>query len=1417
MASTPRSAPELQFATDLRFRLNGAEVVLETVDPTVLLVDWLRSPAVALTGTKKVCAQGGCGACTVMLSRWNDTRQQVEHLAINSCLHPMAALDGVEITTTEGTGSSLTELSPVQFRVAKENGSQCGFCTPGFVMNMHSLLAANQGQALSQKQIEDAFDGNLCRCTGYRSILYGMKHFASDWGPEDEKGCLRTVIDPAEKVAHTNVVYAPSGEGLKNPPRALHYSKGGYEWYRPVALGQVHAILHRHAGITDIKFVGGNTSIGVYDRFVEDPHLLIDISQIAELQGVRVTDAGLYLGASTSYATLVAELTALAETKDQRTEGIEALLYMAGRTAGTVVRNAATLSGNTMLVVRHIVAGEPFPSDLFTALSSLGATVRVSLDTDKTVELTILDFARDYQSSPDLQRGVLVNYLVPWTKPQEYARTYKTALREVNAHSIVNAGLRVRFNVDGTVADAAVVLGGIGPVAFHASATETSLIGKDWTSATLTLALAAIRLDVEANLRDNQERMSGLPYEGFTDEYKLHLAESYLYQFFLYVAERIAPGTVPADVASAGSREERPVSKGKQSYEKDVKEYPVNLPVVKIGAFLQASGEAKYTHDLEPERAWQAAAVTSASALADFSYCIPSDSGAQPASLEELIAHLQSLYPGFRDFVTASDIPKGCSNGSTGDPLFAEGQVINYGQCIGLVLAHTETLATDIAQFISTACIQYAAPAGGAKPILSIDEAVRQNSIFEDCPGGSSYPVHIWKIERAGSDFSWQGADATVDVDGIPCKVVRGRQSGGSQLHFYMESQSCVAVPGERNEITVFPSSQSPDAIHSGIRSTLGLPANQIDVQIQRVGGGYGGKTTRSPYIASAAAVAAKKHHRPVRLVVRRENDSAMVGHRHPLRGEYQIAIATGEDDADRRGLLLGLHTDFLADGGSTYDCSFVVMDCIQLRADSAYNIPNYGTSGDVCKTNKASNTAMRSMGLIQAILVQEDAIEKAAREVGMTAEEVRGKNLYRMGDLTPFGQVVDYCYLDKVWERIGRRSDFARRLAEVERFNRANKWTKRGISMIPVKYASGYNATFLEQAGALVEVYDQDGTVLVRHGGVEIGQGLITKVGQIAARELNVPLELIGTTGTDTQIVPNPISTGASTGTGYNGGAVMKACRTLRNTLETYCLKLLRENGPEWCQNQGINFWDYAEGWRATDPKTKKLIWNNIISQAYSDRVDLSAQDRFKQQGGKAIDTGLIFKPIVVKLKAQETVNQFTGFTFSAACTEVEIDVLTGETTVLRADLVYDMGDSLNPAVDIGQVEGAYVQGLGYVLTEDVVFQPDGANAGTLNSDNTWRYKVPATTTIPLEFNVDLFPRSDAPDVPDNPYDLLSSKEVGEPPLVLAASAFFAVKRAILAAREDRGHSEWFELEAPATVQRVREACLVDAEDLQY
>lgn len=371
---------------------------------------------------------------------------------------------------------------------------------------------------------------------------------------------------------------------------------------------------------------------------------------------------------------------------------------------------------------------------------------------------------------------------------------------------------------------------------------------------------------------------------------------------------------------------------------------------------------------------------------------------------------------------------------------------------------------------------------------------------------------------------------------------------------------------------------------------------------------------------------------------------------------------------------------------------------------------------------------------------------------------------------------------------------------------------------MMPLKYGMGFYAGFLEQGGALVEVFRVDGRVLIRHGGVEMGQGVMTKVAQLAAVTLNLPLDFFRTDETDTHVIADPISTGGSTGTQLNGGAVRQACRTLRKRLERFGEQMRGEHGEQWCRDQHINHWDYPEGWAASVPQDgggSKLVWQYLAELAFNRRVNLTAQARFHSDS-TPYPHGISFHDGV----PPEEVDQFDGFTFAAACSEVEIDVLTGETTVLRTDIVYDMGKSLNPAIDVGQIEGGFIQGLGHILTEELVVEPSGEMKGVVTTLNTMTYKPPAPSSIPLEMNVDLYPRHTGTnphlrhDTKNEP-PALSSKGVGEPPLVLAATVYFAVKHAILAARRDRGHDDWFRLDTPATVERIREACLVEARDL--
>jgi len=773
-------------------------------------------------------------------------------------------------------------------------------------------------------------------------------------------------------------------------------------------------------------------------------------------------------------------------------------------------------------------------------------------------------------------------------------------------------------------------------------------------------------------------------------------------------------------------------------------------------------------------------------------------------------------------------------------PVFAPEQVNYVGQSIALVGANNEQNASTIADYVSANCVGYT-PVTLAeksenwwnKPILGLDEALKYNSIFPDYPTTASFNSHIWKITRPGSQLSWVQEKNPLDkkitnepgvVNGNVCQVVGSTQLTGGQVHFYMETQAAIAEPADGGRMIVKASTQSPGTIHGTIAQVLGAQYNSIDIQVPPVGGGFGGKTEPARFVSAAAAVAAKALKRPVRLVLTREQDTAMIGKRHAYYAQYQIALDKGETTPGNKGLIQGLSNKMWGDGGAFYDCSFIVSNCIITRGDNAYQIPNFQAQIDVCRTNTAPSTAMRAFGDVQGKVMLENAIDDGAYSIGMTAEAVRERNLYDRGDVTPFGQPLSYCYMKDVWAYLKKVSCYETKVADVEKFNSENKWRKRGLSMVPVKYGSGYNLTMLEQAAAFVSIYQGDGSIMVHQGGVEMGQGLLTQVRQVASYILNVPMTLIEVESPKTSVIPNPTSTGASTGTTYSAEAVKRVCEKVRSRFTEFGYDMLKTNGNDWCVNQGIDFWNHgALGWRAKPTsKTARhpLIWQNLVALAYNNRVSMICSLGIPIHGGETPVPNLSYKPIdeqpVIpgytcdKNGQPGDFDSFSGFTYSAACTVVEVDILTGETKILSADIVYDAGWSMNPALDIGQVEGAFVQGIGYVLSEKLVFEPEGENEGRLNTLNTWTYKPPATTSIPLELNVHLYPR-DLPNVPENPADILSAKEIGEPPLVLSVTAFFAVKAAVRASRLERNLDGLFRLDSPATVQEVRRACEVD------
>ena len=1425
---------ENDYHSDLSFYLNGDKVTIENPDPNMLLVDYLRSTKVGLTGTKHACGQGGCGSCTVMLSYIDNATDKVTNISANSCLRPIVALDGMEVTTVEGLGSVNKELSPVQYKIAKDNGSQCGYCTPGFVMNMHSLLIAKNGKPLYKKEIEEWFDGNICRCTGYRPILDAMKSFACDFDKKkDTKYTMDCFVSPSEEVRHSDEVKGINPENLSSTPRALHYKDDQHQWFRPLSLVKLEKLMAEHKVGNKLKLVFGNTTTGIPDVQPISPKVLVDISQIKELKSFKVGKSGLEVGASTTYNDFKEKLEAFIENSPRnKKEGYKALHYMVERTAGNIVRNTASLAGNTMLVARNMKEdGSAFPSDLFTALCTLDTEV-VIRSNGKDISMGILEFAHKYSSDKDFaDSAILVRYNIPYAEKGEYMVCYKVSMRNVNSHSLANMGIRVKLDSKKKVSKASIVIGGIDVVAFHAVKTEKHLDGKVWNSSTLKSTLEVLHNELNDVINNLPQWFLDKPSEGISNDYRRALVEGYFYRFFLNVTDKVDPKLVPKRDKSGAYEKQNGLSTGRQVVQDYKKETPVSKPYIKLSAFEQASGEAIYTHDIPvPVNGVYGSFVISSEALATFHYLIPGKK--KKTEIEALKKWLKDKFPAFVDYITHLDIPEGGQNGENDasypkyapDQLFSTGSITYHGQSIGLVVAETENDANNIAAYLRENCIGY--KLSKEDVVLTIKEVLTHYNKYNKSdkyffPGYTKDDNHQIKNPKFQSEWALNDTPEKVftklkhetqTLDGERCDVVAGVQQTGAQIHFYMETQSVLAIPGEHKEIVIHSSTQSPNSVQENVAKTLNVSENKVSVIVKRLGGGYGGKCTRTPYVASAAAIVAKKLNLAIRIALPRETDSEMIGKRHPMVGSWNIAVVK---DGANKGKIKRSYTNFYSNGGNTKDCSFDVLDCSILGSDNAYKVDTFFAKGNICKTNLASNTAMRSYGGVQAGIIMEEAIEAAAHKIGMLPETLREKNLYEMGDTTPFGQVLDYCLMPEVWKRLKRTSDFDRRVKEIEKFNKENQWKKRGISMIPLKYGLGYNLGLLMQGTALIDIYANDGSVLVQHGGVEMGQGIMTKIAQIAAETLNVPMEYIEMSSMKTSAVANSTSTGATSGTVINGGAVRKACEQQVERFEKMCTDLLVEKGNNWCKQHGIDFWNYKKkGWReivTTDlhgNKVTQIMWQNIVSMAYSRAIDLSSQATHNTSGMQGPSGTLTGD------------KQFYGFTYSSACTEVEIDVLTGVTSVVRSDLLYDIGKSINPAVDIGQVEGAFVMGLGYMTTEYWVTETEKNKStpiGALNTKNTWTYKPPASTNVPQDFRVDLFPRDSADEVPENPNLLMSSKGVGEPPLVLANTVFFAIKHAILAARKDRGDDKWFELKNPATVERVREACQFKLKDLTF
>lgn len=1255
------------------FVLNGVRLQVSGVAATTTLLHWLR--ATGRTGSKCGCDEGDCGACTVALVE-RDFGGRPTYRAINSCIALLPMFAEREVVSVEGLANG-DQLHPVQSAMVEHYGSQCGYCTPGFVVSMFE--GYYRRDLKTSCQINDQLCGNLCRCTGYRSI----RDAAADAFAARDKAKQSSAADPFEARLQVEV------PALRN----MCYVGGDEAFFRPDSLNELLAL---KLAQPEAKLVAGATELGVeLNKKNKKFPSLISVEGVPELTQIRSTPAEWRIGAG-------ATLTAIEEALKGEFPSMTRMLALF---AARQIRNRATLGGN-------LVTASPI-GDSAPVLLTLDASVQlVSATGERSVLLE--NFFTGYRKTQLRTDEVMKEIVVPRTGPAAGHRRRTDFMKASHRRELDISTVAAAFSVDldekGIVRRARIAYGGVAEMPLRARRAEEALLGSTLIDASDSIAgILGTEFTPIDDVRGSAEYRRGVIvglWERFVSGETSEASEP---------KPGFAPGPVwPVSDASRHLRHESAVG--------------------------HVTGRAQYVDDIAVRRPmlelWP---VTSPHARAK----IVRRDATKARALRGVVAVLM-----------AEDIP-GTNNVGVSrhdEPLFAQGEVSYHGHIVAVVVAESVAIAREAAALV---VVEYEA----LEPIISIAAANEQ----------ASYHTEPRVLQRG---------DCAAALKAAPRTLV-GEFSFGGQEHFYLETQAAWAEPGDEGDVMIMSSTQHPSEIQAIVAEVLALPRNKVVVQTPRMGGGFGGKETQGNTPAALVALAAMKTGRAVRVQFDRDVDMILTGKRHPFSSNFEVGF-------DDEGRLLAMKVALISDGGWSLDLSQPVLDRALFHLDNAYYIPAVHFTGRVAKTNIASNTAFRGFGGPQGMLVIEEIVDRVSRILGLPPEIVRERNLYRgtgETNTTHYGEEIGDNRIQALWQLAREKSDFEGRREKVNQWNAMHPRVKRGLAVTPVKFGISFTLTHYNQAGALVHIY-QDGTVQVNHGGTEMGQGLHTKILGVAMRELGLAAEHIRLMRTSTDKVPNTSATAASSGADLNGAAVAAACATLRERLAPVASKLLeritgsqavgaalRRDGSEPAAGRGMLISD-----RGVKPllQSEQIEFENgnafvrgrpevsvpfaqVCQQAYVDRVSLSATGYYKTPG-------------IHWDWAKAQGRPFAYFACGVAVTEVEVDGYTGMTRVRRVDIVHDVGDSLNPGVDRGQIEGGFVQGMGWLTSEELKWDA----TGRLMTHSASTYQIPAMSDAPVEFNVSLLPHA------AQPGSIHGSKAVGEPPLMLAISVREAIRDAV-------------------------------------
>jgi xanthine dehydrogenase molybdopterin binding subunit/xanthine dehydrogenase small subunit len=1293
-------------AVALQFVLNGRIVRIENFSPNTTLLEFLRGAG--LTGGKEGCAEGDCGACSVVMVD-RDAQGRPCYRAINSCLVPLCLMAGREIVSVEGVASG-QGLHPVQRKMAECHGSQCGYCTPGFIMSLFE--GYYRDDIHKHDELDDQLSGNLCRCTGYRPIRDAAIE-AFSFRNSRRKSAQNKTQNQSEQtdVCCYEDTFAARLKKAGAGPDGVEYEFENEKFFRPTSLARLLNLLQQ---FPDGRLVAGATELGldITKRYKKFP-TLISVEAVPELREIKSTETEWHIGAAVT----------LTQIEEKMAEEFPALGDMLRVFGSRQIRNRATMGGN---LVTASPIGDSAPVLLALdakvvlvssgdAPSLEGGSVASTPGNSRDGGVAATALRRGVAATPLAERVLPINeFFVAYRKtalqtgeilkaiivPRGISKPgltrkcswFKVSKRREMDISTVAACFTVDLDKQNVVRHARLAYGGVAAMPARAKKSESALLGKVWSEETIENVLPILRTEFTpiSDVRGSADYRSGL-------------VASLLEKFFHSVGDEVTSLYLKKESQSLLTSS--PTKK------------MVSRPPPHESAHKHVTGEGIYTDDPPAGKNF----------LEVWPVCAPH----ARARILKRDATVARQVPGIQAVLLAEDIPGLNDVGTKHDEiLLADKEVLFHGHMVALVVGETQEACRAAAEKV---VVEYEP----LPHILTLRQALAEKS-FHNEPNF---------IRRGNCDDALANAPS----------MLEGEFELGGQEHFYLETQAAWAERGEDGSMFVVSSTQHPSEVQAVVAHMLHLPANKVVVQVPRMGGGFGGKETQAATPAALAALAAHHTGQPVRVRFNRDQDMALTGHRHPFLAKFKVGF-------DENGLLRAARVHLWSNGGWAQDLSQAVTDRALFHLDNSYFIPAMEFRGQVAKTNLSSNTAFRGFGGPQGMLVMEEILDRVARRLGLPPEMIRERNLYRgkgETNTTPYGQEIEDNRIQTIWHELKQSAQLEQRRGEIAKWNAAHSHSRRGIAMTPVKFGISFTVTHLNQAGALVLIY-QDGTVQVNHGGTEMGQGIHTNVAAIAAKELGVKPEQIRVMPTSTDKVPNTSATAASAGTDLNGAAVKNACEILKERLAPVAAdvsRLTSKNSQSRLTPAATDM-VFADGFvfHREHPETK-IPFAEVVKAAYLSRVSLSA-------------TGYYATPGIHYDRAAGRGRPFHYFANGAAVTEVEVDGFTGMHRVLRVDILHDVGDSINEGVNRGQIEGGFVQGMGWLTTEELQWD----DQGRLLTHSPDTYKIPSVGDTPQIFNVTLLKNATQKNV------VHGSKAVGEPPLMLAISAREAIRDAVAA-----------------------------------